>query len=280
MRKKLLSIFILGSSLLVLTPLYIVFVNTFKTRDQIFNNPFAISFAQNDYGLFQNYKEAWEMMQFGTSFMNSLIITVLSIGLIVLTTSMAAWVIVRKNNKTSKAILTIFIISMLIPFQALMIPMTQWYSMVSKAIPFLKLIDTRYGLIFSYMGFGIALSIFLFSAFIRNIPIELEEAAVIDGYSRPQIFFKVVLPLLKPVIATVSVLNLIWIWNDYLLPSILISSPDKRTIPLQTYYFFGSYNTDWSLALSGLVLTIIPIALFYVFAQKYIIKGVTDGAIK
>lgn len=264
--------------LLILSPLFIVVVNSFKSREQIFNNPFAIQ-SDTSVPLFHYYSEAAEQMNFASALTNSLVITVISVVLICLISSMAAWVLVRTKTKLSTFIFTLFIMAMLIPFQTIMIPLKRWMDVLHIGGVF-HMLDSRYGLIIMYIGFGLPLSVFLFHGFIKNIPVELEEAAKIDGYSNPQIFFKVVAPLLKPIYFTVAILNTLWIWNDYLLPSIVIQSSDLRTIPLSTFYFFGEFTIVWNEALAGLVLTIIPVIIFFIFAQKYIIQGVTNGAVK
>lgn len=169
---------------------------------------------------------------------------------------------------------------MLIPFQAVMIPLMQYMSSWDISAIHFSMIDTYYGLIFMYIGFGSSLSVFLYHGFIKGVPRSLEEAAMIDGCNKFQVFWKIVFPSLKPINVTVAILNVIWIWNDYLLPSLVLRSPSHRTIPLSTFYFFGQFTIQWNLAMAGLVLTIIPIMIFYIFSQKYIIKGVMDGAVK
>lgn len=281
MKKKLSYLFEIPAVLLalaILSPLFIVVVNSFKSREQIFNNPFAIQ-TDSSVGMFHYYHEAAEQMNFISALTNSLVITIISVVLIGLVSSMAAWVLVRSKTRLSNIIFSLFVMAMLIPFQTIMIPLKRWMDVLHIGDSF-HMLDSTYGLIFMYVGFGLPLAVFLFHGFIKNIPVELEEAAKIDGYSSPQIFFRVVAPLLKPIYFTVAILNTLWIWNDYLLPSIVIQSADKRTIPLSTFYFFGEFTIVWNEALAGLVLTIIPVIIFFIFAQKYIIQGVTSGAVK
>jgi raffinose/stachyose/melibiose transport system permease protein len=221
-------------------------------------------------------------MNFIRALSNSLIVTVSSIALIIVFSSITAWVLVRSKSKASSFILYMFVATMLVPFQAVMIPLMQYMSKWDWNIMgmHVSMIDTYYGLVFMYIGFGLSLSVFLFHGFIKGVPLSLEEAAMIDGCSRWKVFWKIVFPTLKPITVTVAILNVIWIWNDYLLPSLVLRSPKFRTIPLSTFYFFGEFTIQWNLAMAGLVLTIIPIIIFYISSQKYIIKGVMAGAIK
>jgi raffinose/stachyose/melibiose transport system permease protein len=216
-----------------------------------------------------------DKMNFITSFKNSLFITVVSVVLIVIFSSMAAWMLVRTNTKGSQIVFYSFVAAMLIPFQAVMLPLVDIFGQNH-----LNLVNTYTGIIFMYIGFGSSLSVFLFHGFIKSIPKELEEAALIDGCSKMQIFFYIIFPLLKPIAVTVSILNGMWIWNDFLLPSLVLQEKSLRTIPLSTKYFFGTYQADWTLAMAGLILAIIPIVIFYFIAQRQIIKGVLDGSIK
>ena len=261
---------------LALFPIYIMVVNSFKSRAQIFTNTMGMPSSLD----FSYYISAIEKMKFVKALSNSLLVTIISIGLIIVFSSMSAWAIERSNTKLANLILYTFIATMLVPFQSVMIPLMQYMSgWEIKAINF-SMIDTYYGLIFMYIGFGSSLSIFLYHGFIKSVPRSLEEAAMIDGCNKFQVFWSIVFPSLKPITVTVAILNVIWIWNDYLLPSLVLRSPTLRTIPLSTFYFFGEFTIQWNLAMAGLVLTIIPIIIFYLFSQKYIIKGVMAGAVK
>jgi len=269
---------ILGAIAAVLTlfPMYIMLVNSFKGRAQIFTDTMGLPKPLD----FSYYINATQKMNFLRALTNSLLITIISITLIIVFSSMTAWALVRSKSKLSNGILYLFVITMLIPFQSVMIPLMQYMSKWEiKAINF-SMMDTFYGLIFMYIGFGTSLSVFLYHGFIKGVPRSLEEAAVIDGCNKFQVFWKIVFPTLKPITVTVAILNVIWIWNDYLLPSLVLRSPNLRTIPLSTFYFFGEFTIQWNLAMAGLVLTIIPIIIFYLFSQKYIIKGVMEGAVK
>ncbi len=256
--------------LLFLSPLYILVVNSFKTQKGIFSNVLAL--PDSTYFTLNNYAEAWKQLEFLKSLFNSLYISILSTLAIILLTSMAAWVLVRRKSKTANVIFYIFALSMLVPFQCVMLPLVQ----IMGKIQFLN----PAGLIFMYLGFGSSLSIIMYHGFIKNVPLELEEAATIDGANAFQVFWRIVFPLLKSITVTIAILNLMWIWNDFLLPQLVINKPGWQTIPLKTFYFFGQYSKRWDLATAGLLLGMIPIIVFYLFAQKYIVKGVTDGAIK
>lgn len=276
--KKSAGLIILGSILAIFTlfPIYIMVINSFKGRAQIFTDTMGLPKPID----FSYYITAIERMNFGKAFLNSLIVTIASILLIIIFSSMTAWVLVRNKSKLSDFILYLFVATMLIPFQAVMIPLMQYMSSWDISAIHFSMIDTYYGLIFMYIGFGSSLSVFLYHGFIKGVPRSLEEAAMIDGCNKFQVFWKIVFPSLKPINVTVAILNVIWIWNDYLLPSLVLRSPSHRTIPLSTFYFFGQFTIQWNLAMAGLVLTIIPIMIFYIFSQKYIIKGVMDGAVK
>ena len=264
------------AAVLCLFPIYIMVVNSFKSRAQIFTDTIGLPKSLD----FSFYISAIEKMKFLKALSNSLIVTIISIILIIVFSSMSAWAIVRSSSKLANFIFYTFVATMLVPFQSVMIPLMQYMSgWEIKAINF-SMIDTYYGLVFMYIGFGTSLSVFLYHGFIKGVPRSLEEAAMIDGCNKFQVFWRIVFPSLKPISVTVAILNVIWIWNDYLLPSLVLRSPNLRTIPLSTFYFFGEFTIQWNLAMAGLVLTIIPIIIFYLFSQKYIIKGVMAGAVK
>jgi len=269
---------ILGGLLAIFTlyPMYIMLVNSFKDRAQIFTDTMGLPKSLD----FSFYISAIEKMKFLKALSNSLLVTIISIFFIIAFSSMTAWALVRSSSKLANIILYMFVTTMLVPFQSVMIPLMQYMSgWEIKAINF-SMIDTYYGLIFMYIGFGSSLSVFLYHGFIKGVPRSLEEAAMIDGCNKFQVFWRIVFPTLKPITVTVAILNVIWIWNDYLLPSLVLRSPSLRTIPLSTFYFFGEFTIQWNLAMAGLVLTIIPIIIFYLFSQRYIIKGVMSGAVK
>lgn len=267
----------LGWCLLIIyiVPFYLMLINSFKSRREIFDNTTGLPSKWN----FSNYTDAIERMNMSSAFINSLIITALSIILIVLFSSMAAWTLARTKTKTSKVIFYLFVAAMIVPFQAVMLPLVKWIGMMHiDAINF-NMLGTHYGLIFMYIGFGSSMSIFLYHGFINNIPLEVEEAAIIDGCNKWQLYYKIVFPLLKPITVTVMVLNGIWIWNDFLLPFLTINGK-INTIPLAMNNFFGAFSKQWELAMAALILAVIPIIIFYFFVQKYIIKGIVQGSIK
>ena len=267
--KLILSILGILVGFIFISPFYIIIVNSFKTKKEMFTSVLA---APKNFGYFDNYIKALEGLDFTVSLRNSIIITFCSIFLIVIFSSMTAWMLQRTNNKLSNIILFIFISSMLIPFQAVMLPLIR---LMGK----LNLLNMP-GLVFMYLGFGTSLSVFLYHGFMKGIPKELDQAAPIDGCSKWQTFWLIIFPLLKPITITVSILNLIWIWNDYLLPSLTINKEGSQTIPLKVFFFFGEYTKQWHLALAGLTISIIPVIIFYFLMQKHIVKSVTAGSIK
>lgn len=258
-----------------LFPLFIIVVNSFKNRAELYESMLALP-AKID---FQYYAEAMKKMNFLRSLGNSLMVTTVSITVIVILASMTAWTLVRFDNRLSKILFMTFVATMLIPFQTLMMPLMQVMGWVRDTLH-IPMLDTLGGLIYMNIGFGASMAVFLYHGFMKSIPISLEEAATIDGCNRFQVFYKIVFPMLKPTTVTVIILDVIWIWNDYLLPSLVISQKALRTIPLSTASFFGQFTIQWNMAMAGLTLTIIPVIIFYLCAQKYIIKGVAAGAVK
>lgn len=257
---------------LTLVPLFLVVQNSFKSRFYISGDPFALPNKETFVAL-ENYIGGLSAGGFFAAFGRSLLITVVSVGLIVLCTSMAAWYLMRVRTALTKGMYYMFVFSMIVPFQMVMYTMTY---LVGRA----KL-NTVLGMPFIYLGFGAGLSVFMLCGFIRGIPRELEEAATIDGCNPVQTFFLVVLPLLKPTAVTVAILNTMWIWNDYLLPYLVLGT-EKKTVPVAIQIAMqGAYgSTDYGGLMAMLVLAMIPIVVFYLFCQKYIIKGVVAGAVK
>lgn len=266
--KALLGVIGVITGVLFLSPFYIMFVNSFKTKKELFLNTLGLPPTLN----LDNYINAWKALDFLKVFANSLIITVGSIAVIVVFSSMAGWMLERTKSKTSSFIFYIFVAAMLVPFQAVMLPLV-------RLMGDLKLLNMP-GLIFMYLGFGSSLSIFLYHGFVKGVPKALDEAATIDGCNSWKTFWFIIFPILKPITITVSILNAVWIWNDYLLPSLVINREETHTIPLRIFFFFGEYTKQWHLALAGLVLAIIPVILFYFFSQKHIIKSFTEGSVK
>lgn len=256
-------------ALLFLFPIYLVFVNGLKTPKDVFLNTLGAPEAMQ----WGNYARAWEMMSFGRAFLNSLSITAGSIVVIIIATSMAAWVLVRTKTRSSNLIFLVFVSAMIIPFQSVMLPLVSFMDR-------LGLLNSRIGIVFMYLGFGSSLSIFLYHGFIKSVPMALEEAAIIDGCPRWRILWLIVFPLLKSITVTIMILNIKWFWNDYLLPQLVLGEKALRTIPLSMFYFFGQYTKQWHLAMAALTLSIVPVILFFLIAQRYIIEGITTGSVK
>lgn len=278
---------ILGIVLLVLFlfPFFIVVINAAKPADQIIRAPLAL--PQKWSVLFANMNRVIHSpnMNYWKSFFDSVIITVASLFTIVLFSSMAAWVLERNsikhnNKKWANVIFYLLVASMVIPFQVVMLPVLSWYRTVGKFTG-IGLLQSYKGSVFAYIGFGCAMSVFILHGFIKSIPLELEEAATIDGCTAEGVFGRVVLPLLQPIQITVLILNGIWIWNDYLLPSLLLGQAGKiRTLPIAVMGFVGSYVKQWDLILTSTLLAMLPVIILFIFAQKYIIKGMVEGSIK
>ena len=266
-----LVIFLAALTLLFLMPIIIVIMNSFKGQFYISAEPFQLPSPGTFVGL-QNYFSGIEKINFFSAFGYSLFITVFSVLTILLFTSMTAWYLVRVRTRASKIIYYALVFSMIVPFQMVMFTM-------SKVANVLRL-ENPVGIVLIYLGFGAGLSVFMFCGFIRSIPLAIEEAAEIDGCTPPQRFFYVIFPILKPIAITVAVLNAMWIWNDYLLPLLVIGSK-YRTIPVAVQYLQGGYGSrDMGALMAMLVLAIIPIIIFYAAMQRHIIRGVVAGAVK
>ncbi|GKU84484.1 carbohydrate ABC transporter permease [Niallia sp. NCCP-28] len=268
-KKFTVEIFAIILGLLFLVPFYYVISNSLKPFSEILTSTSALPKVLQ----FENYINAFEKLNFFKVFSNSLIITVASNIVLVVFCSMAAYMLVRTKKKISNIIFMTFVAAMIIPFQSIMIPLI-------KTAGSLNLLNSIWGIVIMYLGFGSGMTIFLYHGFIKGIPVELEEAAIIDGCSRFGVFWRIVFPLLKPITVTTVILNSLWIWNDFLLPSLVLQNPELRTIPLATFFFFGQYTKQWDLALAALMIGIIPLLIFFFAMQKHIIKGITSGSIK
>ncbi len=263
-----------------LFPFFIVVINAAKPADQIIRNP--LSLPSNWGLLFSNMHRVITSsnMNYWKSFFDSVVITACSLIAIVVFSSAAAWVLARNHAKWSALIFALLVASMVIPFQVVMLPVLSWYRAFSKFTG-IALLQSYKGTVFAYIGFGCAMSVFILHGFVKSIPLELEEAAVIDGCTTEGIFTRVVFPLLQPIQITVLILNGIWIWNDYLLPSLLLGQAGKiRTLPIAVMGFVGSYVKQWDLILTSTLLAMLPIIILFIFAQRYIIKGMVEGSIK
>lgn len=263
--------FLLIVSLLFLIPIVTVISNSFKDKFSISQAPFVLPNGTTFAGI-ENYISGIADTGFISAFFWSLFITVASVAVIVLFTAMTAWYITRIKNRFNSVLYYLFVFSMIVPFQMVMFTMSKIANILS--------LDNPLGLILIYLGFGAGLSVFIFSGFIKSIPLSLEEAAIIDGCSVLQTFWHVVFPILKPTAITVAILNTMWVWNDYLLPYLVIGS-DYKTIPIAVQYLKGGYGSvDMGAMMAMLVLSIVPVVIFYLTCQKYIIKGVAAGAVK
>lgn len=258
-------------AILFLAPIILILINSFKGKLYISNELFSLPNETTFVG-FENYIRGIETVNFWSAFGYSLFISVFSVATIVIFTSMTAWYIIRVNSKFTNFLYYLFIFSMIVPFQMVMYTTTWTANQLS--------LDNPIGIILIYLGFGVGLSIFIFSGFIKSIPKEIEEAAVIDGCGPLRTFFLVVLPILRPTAITVAILNAMWIWNDYLLPYLLLGT-EYKTIPIAIQYLQGSYgNTDMGALMALLVLSIIPVIIFYLTLQKHIIKSFADSSVK
>lgn len=255
-------------------PFLMVLINSLKQKRDIIKSPFSWLFTIKGLS-FDNFVNAFNQMDFLNAFKNSLIVTVSATVLVTILGTMLAYYIVRHNNKISKITFALMVASMIIPFQAIMIPLVSIYGGT------LNILNHRITLIFMHTGFSMAMSVFMFHGFIKgNVPIALEEAAYIDGCTHIQTFFKIVFPLLKPTISTMVILNAMSFWNDFLLPSLVLTDKKLLTLPLSTYSFYGTYSADYGTIMAGLLLCVIPIMILYVVLQKQIIGGVVAGAVK
>lgn len=258
----------------VVAPLLIVLMNSFKTKNSIALEPFVFPTSKTFAG-FNNYITGVKQSNFFSSFLNSLLITISSTVLILIFCSMAAWFLTRVKTWWTKVIYYVIIFSMIVPFQMVMLPLTGVASTLN--------LDNVIGVIFIYVGFGAGLSTFMYAGFVKSVPVDIEESAMIDGCNPVQTFFHVVFPVMKPTTITIAILNVMWIWNDYLLPYMVLgTTKGKTTLPvaIQISMQGGYGDINMGAFMAMIVLTIIPVIVFYLFCQKYIIKGVIAGAVK
>ncbi|PKL26752.1 MAG: sugar ABC transporter permease [Spirochaetae bacterium HGW-Spirochaetae-3] len=275
-----LGFFVIVLFVLFMIPFAMVVLNSAKTSKEIIYS--AISMPSRWGQLLTNISLIFNnpTVDYLGAFWDSTVITVVSLIVIVLFSSMCAWVLVRNKSAWSTILFMVFVAAMVIPFQVLMYPLVRWMRVVGEFFH-IRLLGTVPGIVFAYLGFGCPLSIFIFHGFIKNIPLELEESATIDGCSKGKTFFLIVFPLLQPIIVTVLILNGIWIWNDYLLPLLVLGSNGVvQTIPIAVTAFAGAYLKQWDLILTSTMIAMLPIIILYLFAQRYIIKGMVEGSIK
>ncbi|MDK8275426.1 MAG: carbohydrate ABC transporter permease [Varibaculum cambriense] len=273
MGKVFLYIILIALTCIFLGPILFVFMNSFKSKFELSNNPFGLPIGDTFVGL-ENYATGLQLSNFFSSILWSFVITIGSVAIIVMLCAMTAYYITRVKRWWTSALYYIFVFSMVIPFQMVMFPTVQVSSILG--------LDNPVGMMVLYLGFGAGLSVFMFAGFVKSIPIDIEEAATIDGCNPVQTYFRVVLPMLKPTAITVAILNTMWVWNDFLLPNLVLGpGSEYRTIPIVVQFLLGSNgNRDMGALMAMLVLAIIPIVIFYIFMQKYIIQGVAAGAVK
>lgn len=266
-----LFLILLIMSVVFLFPIFIILINSFKLKFSIATSPFTMPTAETFSG-FVNYTQGISNTGFLQAFGWSLFITLFSVAAIIIFTSMTAWYITRVKSVFNSILYYALVFSMIVPFQMVMFTMSKTANVLG--------LDNPIGIILIYLGFGSGLSVFMFSGFIKNVPRGIEEAATIDGCNTFQVFWRVVFPVLKPTAITVAILNTMWIWNDYLLPYLVIGN-DYKTIPIAVQYLKGGYGSvDMGAMMAMLVLSIVPVVIFYLTSQKYIIKGVAAGAVK
>ena len=257
------------AAIICLLPLWMALVNSFKSNGELLTNVMSWPTKLR----VENYSRTFDKMNYMRSLFNTIFLATLSVSVMIIFSALAGWKLCRTKTKLSSFILGLFIFSMLIPFSSIMIPLY-------KLVLILNIKNSLVGLSFIYAGMGVSMAIFLYHGFVKGIPVELEEAAAIDGCNAFQTFFYVVFPMLKPITVTIAITNILWIWNDFLLPLIIISDNKKYTLLLSTNTLFGQYSSDWTAILSALILAALPVIVFYAIFQKNILKGISDGALK
>ncbi len=266
--------------IIYLYPFVIVTINSAKDAFSV--TQFPMQLPENWGQIFVNMESIWTSpnIRYASSFFSSVVITALSLVAVTIFPGMAGWVLVRTKTRTSQIIFLLFVAAMVIPFQIVMFPLISWFRTVWQ-VTGIRLLRTYLGIVLSYLGFGLSLSVFMYHGFIKSIPFELEEAAIIDGSGLPQVFFRIIFPLLTPVHATIGILHGIWIWNDFLLPLLVLGKGNRiQTLPLAVANFAGAYVKQWDLILTAILMAMIPVLVFFFLAQKKIIKGMVAGSIK
>lgn len=250
-------------------PVYMALVNSVKTQGQMFESVMALPTEFH----FENYSQAFNQINLLGSTLNSVIVSLVGIGGIIFAAGLAGYKLSRTPGRLSAFIFIMFVSSMLVPFHSIMISLTR----VAKT---LGLQGTTWGLGIIYVGLGVNMAIFLYHGFVKSVPRELEESAQMDGCGEFQTYFRIIFPLLLPITVTIGILDFLWIWNDFLLPLLMLTNVDRYTLILSTNMLFGEYNKEWSLILAALVLTAIPVVIIYAFCQRFIMEGITEGAVK
>lgn len=270
----------LAVMVMFLVPLFLVLINAAKTNNEIIAAPLSLP---TDWSvLFKNITTIWNNpnLRYSQALVNSFVITTFSLVGITIFSAMAAWVLLRTKTKLSTAILMLFIAAMVIPFQVVMFPLVKWFG-IFQSVTGIQMLRSYTGIIIAYIGFGSSLSIFMFHGFMKSIPHEIEEAAYVDGCGKFKTFFLIVLPILKPIYVTILILNGIWIWNDFLLPMLVLGKGTPvQTLPLAVNNFAGAFLVSWDLMMTAILMALVPIIVFFLAAQKHIIKGMVEGSVK
>lgn len=263
-----------------LYPFVIVTINSAKDAFSV--TQFPMRLPENWGQILVNMETIWtsQNIRYSSSFLSSVLITAFSLVAVTIFPAMAGWVLVRTKTRTSQMLFLLFVAAMVIPFQIVMFPLISWFRTIFQVIG-IRLLRTYLGIVLAYLGFGLSLSVFMYHGFIKAIPFELEEASIIDGASLPEVFFRIIFPLLTPVHATIAILHGIWIWNDFLLPLLVLGKGNRiQTLPLAVANFAGAYVKQWDLILTAILMAMIPVIVFFFAAQKKIIKGMVAGSIK
>ncbi|MFO8043018.1 MAG: carbohydrate ABC transporter permease [Alkalispirochaeta sp.] len=278
--RYLLEAVVLAALVLYLYPFVIVFINSAKDSFSVTQFPMAL--PDNWGQLFVNMETIWtsSSIRYSSSFFSSVVITAAALVFVTFFPAQAAWVLVRTKTRTSQWIFLAFVAALVIPFQIVMFPLVSWFRTIFE-ITGIRLLRTYFGMVLAYLGFGLSLSVFMYHGFIKSIPYELEEAAIIDGSTMPGVFYRIILPLLTPVHATIAILHGMWIWNDFLLPLLILGKGNRiQTLPLAVANFAGAYVKQWDLILTSILMAMIPVLVFFFVAQKRIMKGMVAGSIK
>jgi len=278
--KNIAELLTFGLMAFFIAPLILVLINAAKTNNEIISHPLAL--PQNWGILFDNISSILKNVniRYSQALINSTIITFFSLAGITIFSAMAAWVLLRTKTKLSTAIFMMFVAAMVIPFQVVMFPLVKWFG-IFQQVTGLPMLRSYFGIIVAYIGFGSSMSIFMFHGFMKSIPHEIEEAAYMDGCGKIRTFFYIVLPILKPIYVTILILNGIWIWNDFLLPMLVLGKGTPvQTLPLAVNNFAGAFLVSWDLMMTAILMALIPVVFFFLSAQKHIIKGMVEGSVK
>lgn len=267
--KVVVIVFIIAASIFTLSPIILAVLNSLKTNGEIYTNILSLPEKIQ----WNNYIDVFQKTNYLRSLLNTFLLVLMSVSGIVFAASLAGYKLARTKTKLSGLFFGLFVMSMLIPFHSIMIGLV-------RVTHDLHVQGSLWGLAIVYVGIGSPMAIFLYHGFTKNIPREIEEAALIDGCNEFQLYYKVVFPILRPITATIVILNALWIWNDFLLPLLMISDKNRYTLLLSTKMLFGQYTSDWSQILAILIMALLPIVIVYIFLQKHIVKGISDGAIK